>query len=201
MNLLCYDVTFCPVQDEYFTAWPCEYQLKPIDYSKPDWIWPRRQNIVKQTLLKIKQGLGARMIVENWAKWCVPSDPREFDYVGTYCPSVTEETAVVKARRADFNQHFCPGLARYVEIVKCFDADVLSRICLRWLINPNETLGYGGMPDLFLWNPVERKAMCVEVKSETDKIQFNQKACVGMLRSAGFESRFLRVKDFSKKRR
>ena len=201
LNLLCYDVTFCPVQDEYFTAWPCEYQLKPIDYSKPDWIWPRRQNIVKQTLLKIKQGLGARMIVENWAKWCVPSDPREFDYVGTYCPSVTEETAVVKARRADFNQHFCPGLARYVEIVKCFDADVLSRICLRWLINPNETLGYGGMPDLFLWNPVERKAMCVEVKSETDKIQFNQKACVGMLRSAGFESRFLRVKDFSKKRR
>jgi hypothetical protein len=52
------------------------------------------------------------------------------------------------------------------------------------------------MPDLFLWDPLKSKVMCVEVKSTNDHIQNNQKACINMLKDANFPVKCLKVNDF-----
>lgn len=63
---------------------------------------------------------------------------------------------------------------------KCMNADALAVICL--LISEDYRSMSGGIPDLVIWNTHTRDCKFVEVKSENDQLQENQKVSVIFLK-------------------
>lgn len=45
----------------------------------------------------------------------------------------------------------------------------------------------GGIPDLFLWHPVDREVMFSEVKSENDRLSDTQRLWIHVLTGAGIK--------------
>ena len=172
-----------------FNPWPksLEFQSLPLDFSEPEWI-SRRERITRVTLQKIKRGHGAYLLVKNWARWY------GIDCYGIHWTAVKNECehniAVTEQKKR------CLSLTELVEIVRCFESEQLYSISARWIQDPLGTLGQGGMPDLFLWNPEKSKSMCVEVKSTNDRLRPNQIACIHMLKEANFPVKCLKVSDF-----
>jgi len=164
-----------------------EFQSLPLDFSEPEWI-SRRERITRVTLQKIKRGHGAYLLVKNWARWY------GIDCYGIHWTAVKNECehniAVTEQKKR------CLSLTELVEIVRCFESEQLYSISARWIQDPLGTLGQGGMPDLFLWNPKKSKSMCVEVKSTNDRLRPNQIACIHMLKEANFPVKCLKVRDF-----
>lgn len=172
-----------------FNPWPksLEFQSLPLDFSEPEWI-SRRERITRVTLQKIKRGHGAYLLVKNWARWY------GIDCYGIHWTAVKNECehniAVTEQKKRYLS------LTELVEIVRCFESEQLYSISARWIQDPLGTLGQGGMPDLFLWNPKKSKSMCVEVKSTNDRLRPNQIACIHMLKEANFPVKCLKVRDF-----
>ncbi|KAI5291531.1 hypothetical protein KEM54_003952 [Ascosphaera aggregata] len=69
------------------------------------------------------------------------------------------------------------------EIAECFNGEALAIIC-KVLAQDYQQRG-GGMPDLFLWNPKERRVMFAEVKSENDRLSDTQRLWVHILTGSG----------------
>ena len=126
-------------------------------------------------------------MVENWAKW-YGTEGISLNWAGVDQGYIG--TIVITSQKREI-----PSLQQLVEVVNCIEPDALASICATLLEDPIGTIGQGGMPDLFIWKPNDRKAMCVEVKSDKDKLQFNQIACINMLSSANFEVRCLKVDE------
>ena len=173
--------------DTNFNPWPLEFQSLPLDYSEPEWIL-RRERVTQVTLEKIRKGHGARLLVENWAKW-YGTESHTVNWT-TVKEGYTGTIAVTEQKRRLLS------LEELCEVVRCFDTEQLYKICARWILDPVGTIAQGGMPDLFLWDPLKSKVMCVEVKSTNDHIQNNQKACINMLKDANFPVKCLKVNDF-----
>lgn len=69
------------------------------------------------------------------------------------------------------------------EIVQCFAPEALSTVC-KVMAQEYGQRG-GGIPDLFLWHPVNREVMFSEVKSENDRLSDTQRLWIHVLTGAG----------------
>ncbi len=59
----------------------------------------------------------------------------------------------------------------------------------------------GGMPDLLLWRPADRRAKLSEVKGPRDRLSEQQRAWTAALAAAGLEVEVLKVVEALPKRR
>lgn len=70
-----------------------------------------------------------------------------------------------------------------LEIVDCFRGSTLATIC-KCLAQGYSVRG-GGMPDLFMWDPVGKTVVFSEVKSENDRLSDTQRLWIHVLTGAG----------------
>ena len=148
----------------------------------------RTDNRVLLLYKKLSEATAPYLLVKNWARWY------DIDCYGIHWTAVKNECehniAVTEQKKLYLS------LTELVEIVRCLKRRKLYSISARWIQDPLGTLGQGGMPDLFLWNPEKSKSMCVEVKSTNDRLRPNQIACIHMLKEANFPVKCLKVRDF-----
>ena len=74
-------------------------------------------------------------------------------------------------------------LVDLLEIVECFDGTALATVC-KVMAQEYRVRG-GGIPDLFLWDPVKKEVLFSEVKSENDRLSDTQRLWIHVLLSAG----------------
>ena len=70
-----------------------------------------------------------------------------------------------------------------LEIVRCFDGTALATIC-KVMAQEYRVRG-GGIPDLFLWDPVKKEVLFSEVKSENDRLSDTQRLWIHVLTGVG----------------
>lgn len=76
---------------------------------------------------------------------------------------------------------FTPG--DILEIIECIKASALAMVCR--IISEDYRIVSGGVPDLIVWDIRTKKCKFVEVKSDNDKLQENQKLWIDILLRAG----------------
>ena len=133
------------------------YQTCPLDLHT-DAFFPSRLSEINYRLVEIANGDAAHLIRD------VDSRERE------------KKTCVV-GLSWDFD------IDDLLEIVGCFDGSALATIC-KVLAQGYRVRG-GGMPDLFLWDPVKKTVMFSEVKSENDRLSDTQRLWIHVLTGAG----------------
>ena len=72
-----------------------------------------------------------------------------------------------------------------LEIISCFRGEALATIC-KVMAQEYQQRG-GGIPDLFLWHPVNKEVMFSEVKSENDRLSDTQRLWIHVLSGAGIK--------------
>jgi Fanconi-associated nuclease 1 len=133
------------------------YQTCPLDLHT-DAFFPSRISEINHRLVEIANGDAARLIRDV--------DSRER----------AKKTCVI-GLSWDFD------IDDLLEIVGCFDGSALATIC-KVLVQGYKVRG-GGMPDLFLWDPVKKTVMFSEVKSENDRLSDTQRLWIHVLTGAG----------------
>ncbi|KZF25878.1 hypothetical protein L228DRAFT_271863 [Xylona heveae TC161] len=135
------------------------YQTCPLDLHT-DAFFPTRMSEINHRLMEIANGESERIIKAVHAKHC------------------EKKTCVV-------GLDWAFALDDLVEIAKCFEGEALATIC-KVMAQDYQKRG-GGVPDLFLWHPVEKKVMFSEVKSENDRLSDTQRLWIHVLTGAGVE--------------
>jgi fanconi-associated nuclease 1 len=133
------------------------YQTCPLDLHT-DAFFPARISEINRRLVEIANGDAARLIREV--------DTRE-----------REKKTCIIGLSWDFD------IDDLLEIVGCFDGSALATIC-KVLAQGYRVRG-GGMPDLFLWDPMKKIIMFSEVKSENDKLSDTQRLWIHVLTGVG----------------
>jgi Fanconi-associated nuclease 1 len=133
------------------------YQTCPLDLHT-DAFFPSRISEINHRLVEIANGDAARLIRAV--------DDRE-----------REKRTCVVGLSWDFD------IDDILEIVNCFDGSALATICK--VLAQGYTVRGGGMPDLFVWDPVKKTVMFSEVKSENDRLSDTQRLWIHVLTGAG----------------
>lgn len=71
------------------------------------------------------------------------------------------------------------------EILSCFSGEALAVVC-KVMAQEYQQRG-GGIPDLFLWHPIDKEVMFSEVKSENDRLSDTQRLWIHVLTGAGIK--------------
>jgi Fanconi-associated nuclease 1 len=135
------------------------YQTCPLDLHT-DAFFPCRVSEINHRLVEIANGEAERLIREL--------DERE-----------RENKTCIIGLNWDF------GLNDLLEIVSCFDGAALATIC-KVMAQEYRVRG-GGIPDLFLWDPLRKEVLFSEVKSENDKLSDTQRLWIHVLTSSGIK--------------
>jgi Fanconi-associated nuclease 1 len=135
------------------------YQTCPLDLHT-DAFYPSRISEINHRLVEIANGGAAQLIRD------VDARHRE------------KKTCIV-GLNWDFD------LDDLLEIVGCFDGSALAAIC-KVMAQEYRVRG-GGIPDLFLWDPVKKEVRFVEVKSENDRLSDTQRLWIHVLTGAGIK--------------
>lgn len=133
------------------------YQTCPLDLHT-DAFFPSRGSEINHRLVEIANGDAERLI-------------REVD-----SRSRAQKTCII-GLNWDFE------LDDLLEIVSCFDGASLATIC-KVMAQEYRVRG-GGIPDLFLWDPVKKEVLFSEVKSENDRLSDTQRLWIHVLTGAG----------------
>jgi fanconi-associated nuclease 1 len=133
------------------------YQTCPLDLHT-DAFFPARISEINRRLVEIANGDATRLIREV--------DTRE-----------REKKTCIIGLSWDFD------LDDLLEVVSCFDGSALATIC-KVLAQGYRVRG-GGMPDLFLWDPMKKIVMFSEVKSENDRLSDTQRLWIHVLTGVG----------------
>ncbi|TVY78448.1 Fanconi-associated nuclease 1-like protein [Lachnellula suecica] len=133
------------------------YQICPLDLHT-DAFFPSRASEINHRLVKIANGDAADLI-----------------------RSVNERERERKTCVIGLNWDF--ELDDLLEIVSCFEGAALATVC-KVMAQEYRVRG-GGIPDLFLWNPVEKSVVFSEVKSENDRLSDTQRMWIHVLTGAG----------------
>ena len=80
-----------------------------------------------------------------------------------------------------------------IDIVKWLGAKAISHIIIKYALDFKNWSH--GLPDLFLWNIDTKEAKFVEVKSETDRLSYMQKAWIAYLKQGNISVEVCFVKD------
>jgi len=134
-----------------------EYQTCPLDLHT-DAFFPCRASEINHRLVEIGNGAAERLIREVYYREC-------------------EKKTCIIGLNWDFE------LDDLLEIVSCFDGAALSIIC-KVMAEEYRVRG-GGIPDLFLWDPVKKQVLFSEVKSENDRLSDTQRLWIHVLVGAG----------------
>lgn len=135
------------------------FQTCPLDLHT-DVFYPSRASEINHRLVEITNGNAERIIRE-----------------------VHERESAAQPCAIGINWSF--ELDDLVEIVQCFRGEALATIC-KVMAQEYQQRG-GGIPDLLLWNPEERKVMFSEVKSENDRLSDTQRLWIHILLGAGVQ--------------
>ena len=133
------------------------YQTCPLDLHT-DAFFPSRISEINHRLVEIANGDAERLIREVHS--------REHE----------KKTCII-GLNWDFK------LEDLLEIVGCFDGTALATIC-KVMAQEYRVRG-GGIPDLFLWDPVKKEVLFSEVKSENDRLSDTQRLWIHVLAGAG----------------
>jgi Fanconi-associated nuclease 1 len=133
------------------------YQTCPLDLHT-DAFFPSRASEINHRLVEIGNGSAADIIRAV--------DERE-----------REKRTCIIGLNWDFE------LDDLLEIVSCFDGQALATVC-KVMAQEYRVRG-GGMPDLFLWDPVKKQVTFSEVKSENDRLSDTQRLWIHVLTGAG----------------
>jgi len=133
------------------------YQTCPLDLHT-DAFFPSRSSEINHRLVEIGNGSAADIIRAV--------DERE-----------REKRTCIIGLNWDFE------LDDLLEIVSCFDGQALATVC-KVMAQEYRVRG-GGMPDLFLWDPVKKQVTFSEVKSENDRLSDTQRLWIHVLTGAG----------------
>ena len=133
------------------------YQTCPLDLHT-DAFFPCRVSEINHRLVEIANGEAERLIMEV--------DERE-----------RENKTCIIGLNWDFD------LDDLLEIVSCFDSAALANIC-KVMAQEYRVRG-GGIPDLFLWDPLKKEVLFSEVKSENDRLSDTQRLWIHVLTSSG----------------
>lgn len=133
------------------------YQTCPLDLHT-DAFFPSRASEINHRLVEIANGSAADIII------AVNERERE------------KRTCII-GLNWDFE------LDDLLEIVSCFDGQALATVC-KVMAQEYRVRG-GGMPDLFLWDPVKKLVVFSEVKSENDRLSDTQRLWIHVLTGAG----------------
>jgi Fanconi-associated nuclease 1 len=133
------------------------YQTCPLDLHT-DAFFPSRISEINHRLVEIANGDAERLIRE------VNDKERE------------KKTCII-GLNWDFE------LADLLEIVGCFGGTALATICQ--VMAQEYRIRGGGIPDLFLWDPVKKEVLFSEVKSENDRLSDTQRLWIHVLTGAG----------------
>lgn len=134
-----------------------QYQTCPLDLHT-DTFYPSRASEINHRLAEIANGAAARLIREV--------DERE-----------REKNTCVVGLQWDF------PLEDLLEVAECFDNAALANVCK--VMAQEYSVRGGGIPDLFLWDPVKKEVMFAEVKSENDRLSDTQRLWIHVLTGAG----------------
>jgi Fanconi-associated nuclease 1 len=135
------------------------YQTCPLDLHT-DAFFPSRASEINHRLVEIANGGAERLIHE------------------VHTREQEKQTCII-GLNWDFE------LDDLLEIVGCFDGTALAMIC-RVMAQEYRVRG-GGIPDLFLWDPVKKEVLFSEVKSENDRLSETQRLWIHVLTSAGIK--------------
>ncbi|KAJ1308730.1 hypothetical protein OPQ81_004421 [Rhizoctonia solani] len=169
-GLLFWDILFAPIPGAFETP----YQSAPLDLAH-DSFFGSREEIINARLEELRNTPGAaRHIVTR-----VYSRERE-------------------------REPWCVGLRwdlfeneqELIEVVECLGGPALAAIC-RLLAEEYGSRG-GGVPDLFLWNAIEKTCKFVEVKGPGDNLSETQKVWIDVLLGAGVDVEVCRVYERGK---
>jgi len=133
------------------------YQTCPLDLHT-DAFFPSRASEINHRLVEIANGDAGRLIREV--------DDRE-----------REKKTCVIGLKWEFE------LEDLLDIVSCFDGAALATVC-KVMAQEYRVRG-GGVPDLFLWDPVKKEVVFSEVKSENDRLSDTQRLWIHVLTGAG----------------
>jgi len=133
------------------------YQTCPLDLHT-DAFFPSRASEINHRLVEIGNGAAERLIREVY--------DRE-----------REKKTCIIGLNWDFE------LDDLLEIVSCFDGAALAMVC-KVMAQEYRVRG-GGIPDLFLWDPVQKQVLFSEVKSENDRLSDTQRLWIHVLTGAG----------------
>lgn len=149
---------FCDILFIYIpNVFQTAYQTCPLDLHT-DAFFPSRVSEINHRLVEIANGDAARLI-------------RQVDACSRH-----NKTCIV-GLNWDFE------LDDLLEIVGCFDGAALATVC-KVMAQEYRVRG-GGIPDLFLWDPVKKKVLFSEVKSENDRLSDTQRLWIHVLTGAG----------------
>ena len=133
------------------------YQTCPLDLHT-DAFYPSRLSEINHRLVEIANGDAPRLIREI--------HDREWE----------NKTCII-GLNWDFE------LEDLLEIVDCFHGTALATVC-KVMAQEYRVRG-GGIPDLFLWDPVKKSVLFSEVKSENDRLSDTQRLWIHVLTGAG----------------
>ncbi|KAI9813052.1 MAG: hypothetical protein M1827_004272 [Pycnora praestabilis] len=133
------------------------YQTCPLDLHT-DAFYPSRVSEINHRLVEIANGEAERIVREI--------HKRESE----------QKTCVV-------GLDWAFDLEDVLEIVQCFDGSALATICK--VISQDYRTRGGGIPDLFLWSPLQKSVLFAEVKSENDRLSDTQRLWIHVLTGAG----------------
>ncbi|KAG9248855.1 VRR-NUC domain-containing protein [Calycina marina] len=133
------------------------YQTCPLDLHT-DAFFPSRASEINHRLVEIGNGAAERLIREVYNR-------------------EREKKTCIIGLNWDFE------LDDLLEIVGCFDGTALATIC-KVMAQEYRVRG-GGIPDLFLWDPVKKEVLFSEVKSENDRLSDTQRLWIHVLTGAG----------------
>ena len=133
------------------------YQTCPLDLHT-DSFYPSRLSEINHRLVEISNGAATQLIRSVYEK------------------ESARETCIV-------GLDWSFALDDLVEMVECFENEALATIC-KVLAQEYRQRG-GGIPDLFLWNPREKKVLFAEIKSENDRLSDTQRLWIHILTGAG----------------
>ncbi|RDW78170.1 hypothetical protein BP5796_06022 [Coleophoma crateriformis] len=133
------------------------YQTCPLDLHT-DAFFPSRASEINHRLVAIENGQAERIILE-----------------------VNERERESKTCIIGLNWDF--EICDLLEVTACFDGTALATIC-KVMAQEYRVRG-GGIPDLFLWDPVKKVVMFSEVKSENDRLSDSQRLWIHVLTAAG----------------
>ncbi|KAH8602520.1 VRR-NUC domain-containing protein [Bisporella sp. PMI_857] len=133
------------------------YQTCPLDLHT-DAFFPSRASEINHRLIEIGNGAAERLVREVHAR-------------------EGEKKTCIIGLNWDF------ALEDLLEIVSCFDGAALATIC-QVMAQEYQARG-GGIPDLFLWDSVNKEVKFSEVKSENDRLSDTQRLWIHVLMGAG----------------
>lgn len=133
------------------------YQTCPLDLHT-DAFFPSRASEINYRLVEIANGDAERLIREVHTR-------------------EQEKNTCIIGLSWDFE------LEDLLEIVGCFDGTALATIC-KVMAQEYRVRG-GGIPDLFLWDPIKKEVLFSEVKSENDRLSDTQRLWIHVLTGAG----------------